>query len=254
MSRSLRYSESNMQENDMRTFDIRKDSWDTIRKHENENITITGCLGERYIGCGMKDGTIHIEGTPGNALAAYLDGGTIYVDGNAQDATADTMNAGLVAIKGSAGDALAYGMRGGKVYVLGDAGYRAGVHMKAYEENKSILVIGGRTGSFLGEYLAGGIIVVLGLGDEDEDITGYFCGNGMYAGTIYLRTNRTPLNLSDKLVKREVTEEEKNRVLHPIISDFASVFSLSLEHCLSSSFIAIEADKSKTYSQLYAAV
>ena len=165
------------------------------------------------------------------------------------------MNDGLVAISGSAGDALAYGMRGGRVYVLGDAGYRAGVHMKAYEENKSILVIGGRTGSFLGEYLAGGIIIVLGLGDEGKDnITGYFCGNGMYAGTIYLRTENTPLNLSDKLMKRDVNEEEKENILRPIISDFASVFSLSPEECLSGSFIAIEADKSKSYSQLYAAV
>ena len=203
----------------------------------------------------MKSGILRIEGTPGNALASYLDGGTVYVDGNAQDAAADTMNDGLVAISGSAGDALAYGMRGGRVYVLGDAGYRAGVHMKAYEENKSILVIGGRTGSFLGEYLAGGIIIVLGLGDEGKDnITSYFCGNGMYAGTIYLRTENTPLNLSDKLMKRDVNEEEKENILRPIISDFASVFSLSPEECLSGSFIAIEADKSKSYSQLYAAV
>ena len=157
----------------------------------------------------MKDGILHVEGTPGNALASYLDGGTVYVDGNAQDAAADTMNAGLLAVKGSAGDALAYGMRGGRVYVLGDAGYRAGVHMKAYEEHRSILVIGGRAGSFLGEYLAGGIIIVLGMGYEGRSITGYFCGNGMYAGTIYLRTERIPPNLSDKLIRRNVEEEEK---------------------------------------------
>ena len=170
------------------------------------------------------------------------------------NAAADTMNAGLLAIKGSAGDALAYGMRGGRVYVLGDTGYRTGVHMKAYKDNKSILVIGGRTGSFLGEYLAGGIIIVLGLGDEKKDITGYFCGNGMYAGTIYLRTDKVPLNLSEKLIKRNVEEDEKDRILRPIISDFAAAFSIPAKRCLEGSFIAIEADKSKSYSQLYAAV
>ena len=130
---------------------------------QDGKVRLSGCLGERYIGCGMREGVLHVEGTPGNALACYLDGGTILVDGNAQDAVADTMNAGLLAVRGSAGDALAYGMRGGCVYILGDAGYRAGVHMKAYEENRSTLVVGGRTGSFLGEYLAGGLIVVLGL-------------------------------------------------------------------------------------------
>ena len=133
-----------MQENDMKVFDMRKDGITGIRQHENEEITVTGCLGERYIGCGMKNGIMHIEGTPGNALASYLDGGSIYVDGNVQDAAADTMNAGLLAVNGSAGDALAYGMRGGRVYIRGDAGYRAGVHMKAYGDRKSILVIGGR--------------------------------------------------------------------------------------------------------------
>ena len=238
----------------MRRVDIRKDGLETLKAHEGEEMEVTGCLGERYIGCGMKSGILHVEGIPGNALGSYLDGGTIYVDGNAQDATADTMNSGLVAIRGSAGDALAYGMRGGRVYVLGDAGYRAGVHMKAYDDRKSTLVIGGRTGSFLGEYLAGGIIIVLGLGDEQRDITGYFCGNGMYAGTIYLRTERTPLNLSDKLVLRHVDEKEREAVLRPVVAPFAATFSLDVEECLSGDFIAIEADKSKTYSQLYAAV
>ena len=175
------------------------------------------------------------------------------MDGNVQDAAADTMNAGLLAVNGSAGDALAYGMRGGRVYIKGDAGYRAGVHMKAYGDRKSILVIGGRTGSFLGEYLAGGIIIVLNLGEE-KDITGYFCGNGMYAGIIYLKTQRPPVNLSDKLITRKAGKEEMESVIRPLVTDFASVFSLSTAHCLEGAFMAIEADKSKSYSQLYAAV
>ena len=254
MKKNLRFSEYDTQENDMNIFDIRKDGRDVIRRFDSNEITITGCLGERYIGCGMKKGVLHVKGTPGNALAAYLDGGTVYVDGNVQDAAADTMNAGLLAVNGSAGDALAYGMRGGRVYVLGDAGYRAGVHMKAYEDKKSILVIGGRAGSFLGEYLAGGIIIVLGLGYEDKRITGYFCGNGMYAGTIYLRTDKEPLNLSDKLIKRTVGDDERERIIRPIVTDFASRFSIPPERCLEGGFIAIEADKSKSYSQLYAAV
>ena len=95
-----------MQENEMKVIDIRKDGIEALRNHENEEITITGCLGERYVGSGLKDGILHIEGTPGNALASYLDGGTVYVDGNAQDAAADTMNSGLLAVRGSAGDPL----------------------------------------------------------------------------------------------------------------------------------------------------
>ena len=74
----------------------------------------------------------------------------------------------------------------------------------------------------------------------------------MYAGTIYLRTAKAPVNLSDKLVFRHV--DEKEAVLRPVITDFAATFSLAVEECLSGDFIVIEADKSKTYSQLYAAV
>ena len=128
-----------MQENEMKEIDIRKDGLEAVRKQSGGDVAVTGCLGERYIGCGMKDGILRIKGTPGNALASYLDGGTVLVDGNVQDAAADTMNDGLLAVRGSAGDALAYGMRGGRVYVLGDAGYRAGVHMKAYGDRKGIL-------------------------------------------------------------------------------------------------------------------
>lgn len=49
-------------------------------------------------------------------------------------------------------DATGYAMRGGKIFVRGNAGYRAGIHMKAYKDKTPVLVIGGKAGSFLGEY------------------------------------------------------------------------------------------------------
>ena len=220
-----------------------------------EDVSIINCLGQRYLGCARKNGHMLLSGTPGNGLASYLDGARIDVDGNVQDAVADTMNSGLVTIHGSAGDALCYAMRGGRVFVSGNAGYRAGVHMKAYKDKQSLLIIGGTAGSFLGEYLAGGTIIVLGLNKgDDSPLTGFFCGNGMYAGTIYLRTGKAPLNLSDKLIRRAVGEDEEERVIRPIVEDFASVFSIPAASCLEGGFIAIEADSSKSYSQLYAAV
>ena len=225
-----------------------------VRESKDADITLNGVVGQRYIADGLSGKRIVINGVPGNALGAYMNGCEVIVHGNVQEATGDTMNSGKIVVYGNAGDATGYAMRGGRIYIRDNTGYRAGIHMKAYMDFKPAIVIGGRAGSFLGEYLAGGIIIVLGLGDEGEDITGYFCGNGMYAGTIYLRTERIPPNLSDKLIRRNVGEEEKKDVLRPIITDFASVFSISADQCLSGSFIAIEADKSKSYSQLYAAV
>ena len=74
------------------------------------------------------------------------------------------MNAGEIVVHGRCGDAAGYGMRGGRILIRDDVGYRAGIHMKAYENHEPVLVIGADAGSFLGEYLAGGLILVLGIG------------------------------------------------------------------------------------------
>ncbi len=223
-----------------------------IREADGEALTLKGCIGQRYIACGMKNVNLTITGTPGNALGAYLDGGFIRVEGNAQDAVADTMNDGLMYIKGSAGDALAYAMRGGKIFVRGSAGYRAGVHMKAYGDVQPVIVIGGTAGSFLGEYLAGGTIIVLGLNRKDNPLTGFFCGNGMYAGHIYLRTDEKPVGLSDKLIMKKVSEKEKKEILAPHIKEFADAFSEDYRKCMEGPFISIEPNPENSYKELYA--
>jgi glutamate synthase domain-containing protein 3 len=114
-------------------------------------IKLMSVCGQRYIGTSTDSKTIEIYGTPGNGLGAYLNNVKITVHGNAQDATGDTMNTGEIVIHGCVGDACGYGMRDGKIYVKGDAGYRAGIHMKEYKEKIPKIIIGGRTGSFLGE-------------------------------------------------------------------------------------------------------
>ena len=121
------------------------------------SCTITNCLGQRFLAAGISDKTVTVSGIPGNALGAYLNGAKIEVMGNAQDAVGDTMNDGTIVIHGNVGDAVGYAMRGGHIYVRGNAGYRAGIHMKAYKEKQPALVIGGKAGSFLGEYQAGGV-------------------------------------------------------------------------------------------------
>lgn len=225
-----------------------------IREADGEPLTLKSCMGQRYIGCGMKNVNLTLTGTPGNALGAYLDGGTIRVKGNAQDAVADTMNNGKMYIDGSAGDALGYAMRGGKIFIHGNAGYRAGVHMKAYEDIQPVIVIGGTAGSFLGEYLAGGTIIVLGLNREKEPITGFFCGNGMYSGRIYLRTDEKPVGLSEKLLMRKIDDEEKKSVIAPYIEEFSKEFREDYKKCMDGTFIVIEPNPKNSYKELYAAV
>ena len=159
---------------------------EALREAESDFI-IEGCCGQRFIAAGISGKNLTINGIPGNALGAYLNNANITVNANAQDAVGDTMNEGKILIHGNIGDAAGYAMRGGKIYVQGSAGYRAGIHMKAYKEKIPVMIIGGCAGSFLGEYQAGGVIIVLGLHKDGRRIVGNFPCTGMHGGKMFLR-------------------------------------------------------------------
>lgn len=221
-----------------------------VRESKDKDITIDNCNGQRYIGAGLKDKNITINGTPGNALGAYLDGANIVVNGNAQDATGDTMNEGIICIHGYSGDATGYGMRGGKILIRENAGYRAGIHMKAYESKLPVLVIGGKAGSFLGEYQAGGLIIVLDLKGTDNTPAGYFCGTGMHGGKIYLRCDKITMDfpkqvLVNKAEKKDLAEIEEH------IADFCAAFGGNKEEILNSDFYVLTPNTKNPYRQLY---
>jgi len=214
------------------------------------SVRVTGCLGQRFIGAGMSGGSIEIRGIPGNALGAYLNGAEITVDGSAQDAVGDTMNGGRIVIHGSIGDAAGYAMRGGEIYVRDSAGYRAGIHMKEYKDKIPVLVIGGCAGSFLGEYQAGGIIVVLGLHEDSRRIVGDFPCTGMHGGKMVLRGSCTDIAFPPQVTAREATPEDMTAV-RPIIKTYAALFAKDAESILSSPFTLITPDTANPYRRMY---
>lgn len=220
-----------------------------IRNTADTEIILDKVYGQRYIGCGIKGKTITINGTPGNALGSYMDGADVIVNGNAQDATGDTMNDGSITIYGNCGDTTGYGMRGGKILIKGNAGYRVGIHMKEYKEQKPIVVVGGKTGDFLGEYQAGGIIIVLGIGVDGIPV-GSFCGTGMHGGAIYLRCNDTPEGLPPQVTATSATEEDKKQI-DGILEEFCKSFGYDKNEILKSNFIKLTANTKNPYKQLY---
>lgn len=218
-------------------------------RESSEDITVSECFGERFIGSGASGKTITINGTPGNALGAYLDGAEIIVNGNAQDAVGDTMNDGKIIIRGNAGDALGYAMRGGKIFVRGDVGYRTGIHMKQYRDKRPIIVAGGSAGSFLGEYLAGGLIVILGL-DSDEFPAGNFTGTGMHGGEIFLRTEKPPVNLPKQVSVNKATDEDIANIKE-ILCEYAATFDINTEEIFKKTFYKLTPNAKNPYKQLY---
>ncbi len=223
-----------------------------IRQTDEKIIVVDNALGHRYIASGAKDKEIIVNGTPGNAMGAYLDGCKITVNGSAQDAIGDTMNDGLIVVHGNSGDATGYSMRGGKIFIKGDAGYRAGIHMKAYKDKFPVLVIGGKAGSFLGEYQAGGIIIVLGIDADSKTNVGYFTGNGMHGGKIILRSQQLP-DLPDQISARKANAEDLIEI-EKYVKEYCLYFGNDPKDILSKDFFVLTANSANPYKQLYTSV
>lgn len=182
-------------------------------------------------------------------LAAYLNGACIEVRGNAQDAVGDTMNDGRIIVHGSIGDAAGYAMRGGEIYVQGDAGYRAGIHIKAYGDKLPALVIGG-AGSFLGEYQAGGVILVLGLSKTGRPIVSNFPCTGMHGGKLYLRSDCRDLLLPEQVEARPASEEERAEIGR-YVRNYCAYFGGDQEEIMASPYTVITPDTKNPYRQMY---
>ncbi len=221
-------------------------------RNSDENIKITGCIGQRFIAAGLSDKKIEITGTPGNALGAYLNGADIEIHGNAQDAVGDTMNDGNIVVFGNIGDAAGYAMRGGKIFVRGNAGYRAGIHMKAYKEKHPTLIIGGTAGSFLGEYQAGGTIIVLGLDKGKKKIVGNFPCTGMHGGKMYLAGKCEDIEFPHQVTTHLADDAEKEEI-KGVVSDFCKMFELDADKILSGDFTIVTPDTKNPFKQMYVA-
>ncbi len=214
------------------------------------DAAVTGCSGQRFIGAGLERGKLILSGTPGNALGAYLNGASIEVRGNAQDAVGDTMNAGRIVVRGSIGDAAGYAMRGGELYVQGDAGYRAGIHMKAYGDKLPVMVIGGKAGSFLGEYQAGGVIVVLGLTESARPIVSNFPCTGMHGGKLFLRSDCKNILLPKQVIARPASHKDLDGIW-TYLHTFCELFGGDCDELVRQPFTLITPNSSNPYKQLY---
>jgi glutamate synthase domain-containing protein 3 len=247
---------------------------DTLKNIE-PIIILKNVLGQRYIGDGIKaKARIKIYGIPGNDLAAFMDGPEIEVFGNGQDGIGNTMNSGTIIIHGDCGDIAGYSMRGGEIYIKGNVGYRSGINMKSYIEKIPVIIIGGKAGNFLGEYMAGGIIIVLGLENINirnknnankqefisfpaslsKTIVGDYVGAGMHGGVMYIRGEIEDYKLG-KEVKKEKIDNKDKEILDKYINNFCSYFDVNTSEILNSDykdFIKLMPYSHRPYGKLYA--
>ncbi|AGK60046.1 glutamate synthase (NADPH) GltB3 subunit [Archaeoglobus sulfaticallidus PM70-1] len=223
-----------------------------------KKVRVINTVGQRYIGTRLHLPSpapkleIHIEGTPGNDLGAFLDGHRIIVHGNAQDGVGNTMDDGEIIIHGRAGDVVAMSMRGGKIYIRDNVGYRTAIHMKEYINKVPVLVIGGTSQDFFGEYMAGGRVILLGLTlKEGEKHKAYYIGTGMHGGVIYLRGKVEKYQLGKEVGIVEM-EKEDWKFVEEHVGKYCEYFNRDKEKIMEGNFLKLIPVSKRPYGKIYA--
>lgn len=215
-----------------------------------KEIVLNNVLGQRFIGNGLRgDAKITINGVPGGDLGMFMSGPECEIFGDAEHAPGNTMDSGALFIHGSAGDAVAHSMRGGKVFVKGNIGYRGGIHMKEYEDKRPILAVGGTSHAFLGEYMAGGLILIFGIGQEPA-VQDRGIGSGIHGGEIVIRGD-----VNEKLLgvgaKKVAFNEDDLKRLTPVIKEFCERFGIDPSSFLDTNYSRIIPASSRPFAGKY---
>jgi len=224
-----------------------------ILAHKINKAKLINIYGQRYIGTNVpRPIKIDVYGTPGNDLGAFMNGSTVEVFGNAQDGCGNTMNDGKIIIHGNAGDIVGISARGGEIYVKGNVGYRVGIHMKEYKDKKPALVIGGTAQDFLGEYMSGGVLILLGLGlKENEKHKATFIGTGMHGGIMYI-SGKVDQNQLGKEVGELPLDDNDKELLNKYVGRFAAHFGYNADEILKRDFVKLYPKSLRPYGKLYA--
>lgn len=218
----------------------------------NTDIYIKNVMGQRFIGDGLaKNVTITVEGVPGGDLGMFMKGPQIIVYGNADHAPGNTMDNGLIVVHGSSGDATSHSMRGGRVYIRDSIGYRGGIHMKQYKDKRPILIIGGSAHAFLGEYMAGGLIIMLRIGqDLSESFAEMGIASGIHGGEIFIRGTIAEWALGIGSSVKKASSEELASIKEYII-DFCKKFEIDPNPLLSSDYSRIAPVSARPFANKY---
>ena len=218
-----------------------------------QRLRLLHVAGQRYLGTNLQRPVqITIEGVPGNDLGAFMDGPRIRVLNDAQDGCGNTMNSGVLAIHGSAGDIVGHSMRGGTIHIRDDVGYRVGIHMKEYGDTLPVIVIGGTAQHFLGEYMAGGILIVLGrrLAPGAMHPSRYI-GAGMHGGVIYMAGEVNEAFLGKEVAVTSLSEDDRETVERHVTA-YAQAMGMDATALLARPLVKIYPKTARPYGRLYA--
>lgn len=210
-------------------------------------FVVYGARGDRFIGCGLGQGSegvrIDVYGSSGDYLGSGVDGAHIYVHGDAQDQVGQIFKSGRLVVFGSVGQTFLYGAKGGEAFVRGNAAGRPLINAVG----RIRAIINGTcldycAESFMaGEVLGGGFVVINGLvSDRNGRVMGLelkYPGNNLFSlasgGACYLNdpyqtVTETQLNGASFVSFRQ----EDWNVLRPYLELNEELFGISIRYDL----------------------
>ena len=121
--------------------------------------------------------------------------------------------------------------------------------MKQYTDKRPILVVGGAARAFLGEYMAGGLLIVLGLSGIPP-IAERGIGSGIHGGEIYIR-GIVDMNILGVGAQQMPATEEQKTLIKPIIEDFARTFNIDPTPLQNSDYSRISPASARPFANKY---
>ena len=101
----------------------------------------------------------------------------------------------------------------------------------------------------MGEYQAGGVIIVLGLNTE-KSIVGNFPCTGMHGGKMFVRADCNGITFPKNVHVKAATQEDLAEIT-PYIKEFCAHFNADENEILHSEFTVITPDSNNPYKQMY---
>ncbi|MBU2559965.1 hypothetical protein KKA03_03630 [archaeon] len=239
-----------------------------------DHIVLRNIAGQRYIGAGLKgDYTIEVFGDAGLDLGVFSEGLKYIVHGSSEYLLGNTLNGGEIVVYGDSWDITGMGARGGSIFVMGNGGSRIGIHMKEFGDSRPIICYGGTVKQYCGEYMAGGVIVVLGLDFKDAiidpkkpidrdnidaklvknaagPIVQSDLGGGIHGGAIYIR-GEIPDELLGVYAKKEEIDEGDKEVLEPLIERFCELYGVNPDFIWKEGFTKVKPISSRPFGKHY---
>lgn len=111
------------------------------------------------------------------------------------------------------------------------------------------LVIGGTVKDYLGEYMAGGTIVVLGLRNDVESPVGNNIGAGMHGGRIFVKGKVGIGQLGPGAIVSQLTEDDQKE-LASLLEEFEGYFGEKIGRDYSG-FVKVNPSSSRPFSGYY---